>query len=331
MRRAWAVSLCLLAVGTSPHGAANGFKIEWSEHGPVKLGGSHAGSFWRPRGGVEMGRGKAVVRVQVRGEGCRCGGEAEAEAVPACAKACGAASEGVRFTLDAGATFHAYSGDKVFCGAASVRATKEAAEAAAEGEESKVVRHCADAAQLYAEEDQVTMPVVEWELHAGGVLTSPSLTATTHGEKRVTVQTKGFKKAGLATGVVFGESVLDMPDKKLMFRVAKVSFAGEPGGDEDEGEKEEVKEGGDEAEGEEKEKKKNKKRNRGPSVVNALLKSQDDGYTWVHASNLPVDIGTKNALERTGENNMRVCGSAGGCKEQKKIIMKVLFRRKSCL
>eukprot|EP00754_Rhynchopus_humris_P035258 Rhum_TRINITY_DN16797_c0_g2::Rhum_TRINITY_DN16797_c0_g2_i1::g.164419::m.164419 len=274
MRRAWAVSLCLLAVGTSPHhgGAADGFKIEWSEHGPVKLGGSHSGSFWRPRGGVDMGRGKAVVRVQVRGEGCRCGGDDAAAAgdVPACAKACGAASEGVRFTLDAGATFHAYSGDKEFCGAASVRALKDGgaadAAAAAGGEEGKVVRHCADASQMYAEEDKVTMPVVEWELHAGGVLTGPSLTATTHGEKRVTVQTKGFKKAGLATGVVFGESVLDMPDKKLMFRVAKVSFAGEPGGGEEAEEKEEEKS---EGEGEGEEKKKKKKKNRGPSVVNA--------------------------------------------------------------
>eukprot|EP01061_Rhynchopus_euleeides_P009553 TRINITY_DN18725_c0_g6_i1.p1 TRINITY_DN18725_c0_g6~~TRINITY_DN18725_c0_g6_i1.p1 ORF type:complete len:551 (+),score=245.10 TRINITY_DN18725_c0_g6_i1:58-1653(+) len=243
-----AVSLVLCACAAP---GATGFTVEFSA--PVKIGASK-GPFWRPRGGVDFGTAKAAITIQTKGEGCSCkeGGDA-----PQCEKGCADAERQVMFTVDGGSRFYTYTGDKEFCGAQSVAAEKD----------EETVRHCPEQSEQVPDEESITMPVVEWSMSAGGALSSPSLSHARHSDKKVTVWTTAIKRA-IPSRVKFGNNILDMKDKKLMFRLATVNFD-------------------DEAE-------------------NVILKSQDSGYSWFHLGSLPLDIGEINALERIGENDLQL-------------------------
>ena len=186
--------------------SADGFSISFDK--PVKLGGSRGSPFWRPRGGVGFGKGKAALTIQTKGEGCTCDGSDGGEAK--CAKPCTSSGHSVMFTADFGARFHTYSGEKHFCGAMSV---------GVEGEDGgPTVRHCPDIHDQTPTEDSVTMPVVEWTLTEGGTLTNPSLTHAMV-DKKVTVSTSAIKD-DIPSSVTFGNNILDMKDKQLMLRYA---------------------------------------------------------------------------------------------------------------
>ncbi|KAJ9443983.1 hypothetical protein DIPPA_19232 [Diplonema papillatum] len=232
--------------------ACSGYEIKLSK--PVKVGESANGEshFWRPRGGVGFGPNKAVISVQTRGERCSCGGEDST--LPACEKPC--TSNTYMLTTDGGNKFTKVTSTEHFCGTKSVAAEADGA----------FLRLCGEEAQQEVFENGIKMPVTQWSVTAGGMLSSPELVAMKV-DKEVTVWTQSIKRDE-PVSVHFGNSVLELKDKRLHFRLATVKYPDE--------------------------------------TLPVVLKSQDGGLTWLYVSKLPIAVEDKNTIERSGENGLRL-------------------------
>eukprot|EP01064_Diplonema_japonicum_P007047 TRINITY_DN14788_c0_g1_i2.p1 TRINITY_DN14788_c0_g1~~TRINITY_DN14788_c0_g1_i2.p1 ORF type:complete len:514 (+),score=157.61 TRINITY_DN14788_c0_g1_i2:40-1581(+) len=222
-------------------GQSSGFSVKLT--GTAKIGESKGkGKYWKPGGGVGFGQGHMAMTVKTSSKGNE---------------------NKVVFTVNGGDNFQEYQGDEAFCGLKSFVI------------EDKNTRVCPDESQQAPDDDSIKMPVVEWSISAGGIMSSSSMEAK-RPEAKLTVWTQAIKRE-TPRKVRFGDNLLDMKDKKLMFRLAEITFP--PAEDEDEED---------------------------DSVHNVILKSQDGGYSWFYLGTLPIELGKENTLERQGENGFIV-------------------------
>ena len=240
-----ALLLCVALAGSS--------SVQWST--VAKVGADSEGHYWRPKRGVGFSKMKAALTIERKSHNCSCE-EPKPDVELATCRTC-SKKDTLVFTADGGNTFHEYLGTEVFCGEQGIP-TKQ--------EDGDIHHHCPEESKQTSEEDAITIPLSSWRIAEGGLIESAKMHVS-QDKGSIKVWTHSIKREQ-PISIVLGDNVLDMPDKKLMFRLGTVKFSDEE--------------------------------------IPVILKSQDSGSSWIFVGRLPNGFGFRNSLERGGENVIRL-------------------------